>query len=317
MKQQVFEQLHTPLWQEMEHLLNDGKLTPDDDFPNRYRTVCQHLAVAKSRQYTSSLINRLNRLVVSGHLVLYQKNKTSQAAWIWFLLYGFPKTIRANAHFVLWAGILFVGPLLALALGCYYNENLIYSLLDVSNVSEFEGMYNPEGSVVGRVRESDTDLMMFGHYIRNNIGIGFQTFAGGILLGLGSIFFLVYNGVYIGGIAGHLTQLGYVDTFYGFVTGHGAFELTAIVFCGAAGLKLGFSLLDPGPLKRMDALRSAGRQAILIVYGSALMLLIAAFIEAFWSSSRDLPLSIKYTTGAVFAVLLILYFCLAGRSHES
>ena len=41
---------------------------------------------------------------------------------------------------------------------------------------------------------------MFGYYIRNNTGIGFQTFAGGLLLGLGTLFFLVFNGFYIGAV---------------------------------------------------------------------------------------------------------------------
>ena len=43
---------------------------------------------------------------------------------------------------------------------------------------------------------------MFGFYIRNNIGIAFRTFASGIFAGLGSVFFLALNGVFIGVAAG-------------------------------------------------------------------------------------------------------------------
>ena len=316
MKQQAFEQLHSEFWQALEEELATKKHSVDKEFPSQYRALCQHLAVAKSRQYTSALINRLNRLVVSGHHILYEKKKLSEAVWVHFLLSGFPVSIRKNKRFVFLAGLLFLVPLLIMAIGCYINNQLVYSFMAPYGVTEFESMYDPSGDVLGRERKSDTDLMMFGYYIKNNIGIGFRTFASGILFGLGSIFFLIYNGIHIGGVAGHLTQLGYTETFYGFVTGHGAFELTAIVFCGAAGLKLGFSLLDPGSKTRIDALRSAGREAALIVYGSALMLLIAAFIEAFWSSSNTIPLSIKYSVGGVFALLLILYFCFSGRRYE-
>lgn len=34
---------------------------------------------------------------------------------------------------------------------------------------------------------------MFGYYIMNNIGIAFQTFASGLLFGLGSLFFPCFS----------------------------------------------------------------------------------------------------------------------------
>ena len=154
---------------------------------------------------------------------------------------------------------------------------------------------------------------MFGFYIYNNIGIGFRTFASGILFGVGAVFFLVFNGLSIGTVGGYLTQAGFSDTFYPFVAGHSSFELLAIVFCGAAGLKLGFALLSPGNWRRIDALKRASHDAVQIVYAAAVMLLIAAFIEAFWSSSTALPVPVKYVAGVSGWVLLLAYFFLAGR----
>ena len=316
MKQQVFEQTYSPLWQEIESLVEGKTTTPSREFPQQYKLLCQHLAVAKSRQYTSHLINRLNNLVVSSHHILYKKSAHSSQQWLWFLISGFPETVRKNWKFIAVAFCLFYLPLLAVGYGCYSNDELIYSIMPHENVREFEAMYNPSNEVLGEQRTASSKLAMFGHYIKNNIGIGFRSFAGGILLGIGSIFFLVYNGFVIGGVAGHLTQLGYLSTFYGFVAGHSAFELTAIVFCGAAGLKLGLSILDPGNLKRIDAIRVAGREAIIIVYGSALMLVIAAFIEAFWSSSQTLPLTVKFSFGGFWALVLLIYFIFSGRRSE-
>lgn len=315
MKQQAFESQHEPLWQQVEAILNSsgGEAKINDDFPRLYRALCQQLAVAKARRYSSNLLSRLNRLVVGAHHILYRHNRGLRRQWLWFLVRGFPTAIRENRAYVYWSAILFLLPLLAMGWGCYKNSELIYSLMDPVNVRHLDSMYDPASEVLGRERNSETDLAMFGFYIYNNIGIGFRTFASGITFGLGSIFFLIYNGLTIGGSAGYLTQLGYIDTFYGFVAGHSAFELTAIVFCGAAGLKLGFSLLDPGPLRRIDAVRLAGREAILIVYGAAVMLVMAAFIEAFWSSSQSLPLSLKYGFGTLMAVLLSFYILYSGR----
>src|SRR6202008_638920 len=99
-----------------------------------------------------------------------------------------------------------------------------------------------------------TDWMMFGYYIRNNVGVAFQCFAGGLFAGLGSVFFLAYNGAFSGALAGYLTQRGLSSTFYAFIATHSSFELTAIVLAGAAGLKMGHSLLAPGRLTRRQSL---------------------------------------------------------------
>jgi uncharacterized membrane protein SpoIIM required for sporulation len=177
-------------------------------------------------------------------------------------------------------------------------------------------MYDPAAGKLGREREADTDIFMFGFYIKNNISVAFRCFAGGMLLGIGTLLVLFFNGMFIGTIAGHLTRLDYVDTFYPFVVGHGSFELTAIVFSGAAGLRLGYALINPGQFTRLDALRAAGRDVVPMIYGIVLMLIIAAFLEAFWSSSASLPVGVKYGVGALLWSL-VLFYSFSGRRHES
>ncbi len=328
MKQQSFENKHSSLWQEIENtvsLARDKKLAFrksrrkqfPQHFPNQYRQLCQQLATAKSRNYTSQLINRLNALVLSSHHLLYQDRNYSQHKILTFFFYTFPQSIRKNGKLLLIASILFYLPLFFFGVSCYMNEELIYSISDAHTVRYYESMYDPTNNNLGRERDSATDINMFGHYILNNIGIGFRTFALGILGGIGTVFILLFNGLHIGSVAGHLTQVGYTETFYGFVVGHAAFELTGIVLCGVAGLKVGLALLDPGSLSRIDSIKSASKEAITIVYGSAIMLLIAAFIEAFWSSSTALSNEIKYTFGAFMAMALTLYFTLVGRPHGS
>ena len=154
---------------------------------------------------------------------------------------------------------------------------------------------------------------MFGYYIYNNISVGFRTFAGGILAGVGTVLLLLFNGVVIGGVAGHLSQLGYLDTFWPFVSGHGSFELTAIVICGAAGLLMAHGLIAPGQLSRFQALKKKALEAVALVMGAALMLVVAAFIEAFWSASGAAS-EIKYSVAAVLWLIVIVYLTLAGRS---
>jgi uncharacterized membrane protein SpoIIM required for sporulation len=100
------------------------------------------------------------------------------------------------------------------------------------------------------------------------------------------------------------------------VIGHGSFELTAIVFSGAAGLRLGYAILHPGQLSRLDGLRQAGREVVPMLYGIVLMLTIAAVLEAFWSSSSSLPIAVKYAVGALLWSLVLLY-SFSGSRYES
>jgi len=180
-------------------------------------------------------------------------------------------------------------------------------------------MYDPGNEKIGRSedRESATDFAMFGYYIWNNIGIAFRTFASGMLAGVGTVLALLFNGVVIGGVAGHITQLGFVSTFWPFVSGHSAFELTAICISGGAGLLLARAILMPGRRSRGDALKAAALEAVTLVMGAGLLLLGAAFIEAFWSSNRAVAHEVKYSVAAVLWLVLILYLTLAGRGRDA
>jgi len=193
---------------------------------------------------------------------------------------------------------------------------LILSMVSSDTVSTFEQMYSTSAESIGRMRNASTDWMMFGYYIRHNITVSFQCFAGGLFAGVGSLFFLAYNGAFSGAIGGYLTARGLSSTFFPFVATHSAFELTAIVISGAAGLKIGHAVLAPRRLSRIDSLVQASREAILLVYGVAEMLLVAAGIEAFWSSATWLPSLAKYASASICWAAVLGYFLLQGRHAD-
>jgi uncharacterized membrane protein SpoIIM required for sporulation len=160
-------------------------------------------------------------------------------------------------------------------------------------------------------------MLMFGYYIWNNVRIGFQTFAGGMLAGVGSAFFLGSNGVIIGAVAGYLTQVGYGETFWSFVAGHSSLELVAIVLSGAAGFRLGLAIVSPGNASRKAALVAAARPAVRLMYGAAVMFFGAAFVEAFWSPTTDFPFTLKIAVGISGWVILLGYLVFAGRGRAT
>jgi uncharacterized membrane protein SpoIIM required for sporulation len=320
MKQSQFENLNQPDWQRFTLQLDGlerGKADSDSslDFAAHYRRLCQQLALAQSRGYSSQLVEQLQQLALRGHQQLYRHRSPIGGQLIGFILAGFPRLVRAQWRFVLAASLLFFGALLLMGVLVYSVPELVYAVLPVDQVNDMEAMYDPDARRIGRSAErgSSEDWMMFGYYIMHNIGIAFQTFASGVLFGLGSLFYLVFNGLVIGAVVGHLSQIGYGETFWSFVVGHGAFELTAIALAGAAGLKLGWALLVPGRFSRGEALRLAAQVSVRLIGGVIGMLLIAAFVEAYWSSMTWPSPTIKYVVGALLWLLVLSYFIRAGR----
>ena len=296
------------------HQLDKNEAERPQDFPERYRRLCQHLALARHRGYTADLVERLNELAVRGHHHMYRRPTALFSRMGLFVARDFPRAVRAEWRVVLLSALLFYGPLVAMIWSIQVQPDLVYSVLDPGQIAGMEAMYDP--SAESLARESDSDLLMFGFYIRNNIGIAFRTFAGGAFAGIGSSFILLFNGLVIGAVAGHLTHIGYGGTFWPFVVTHGAFELTAIVLAGAAGLRLGLSFIAPGRLSRGQAMRAAAQRATPIVYGFSLFLVVAAFVEAFWSSTAELGL-VRVAIGLPLWAIVHLYLLLAGRSWGS
>jgi uncharacterized membrane protein SpoIIM required for sporulation len=319
-----FEQMHESEWTELDALLTEtrGKSNgliasrsalPGERVAALYRRSCEHLALARARSYPAYLIDRLEQLTSAAHQLIYQRHEFGLGRIKWMLLVDFPRAVRAHASYVAVATLTFVMPTLVIGVLVYSKPELILSVVSSETASEFEHMYSPPTESIGRRRDANTDWIMFAYYIRNNIGVAFQCFAGGLFFGLGTLFFLAFNGAFAGALAGYLTERGLSATFYSFIATHSAFELTAIVLSGAAGLRLGHSLLAPGRRKRLEALVIAGRETAVLLYGVTALLLVAAAVEAFWSSAAWLPSAVKYGVAAACWIFVLAYLTFQGR----
>lgn len=315
MSQASFIEKHEPTWRRfeacLEELAAERSARPVDEFPQLYRALCQHLSIARHRGYSTQLIDRLNPLVERGHAALYG-SRAGRWQPIWdYVGGGFARDVRRDWPLLLLATLLFYGPYLGMILWLHFQPEWAHHVLGDSMVRHMEQMYASSQSISGE-RESDSNFMMFGFYIYNNIGIALRTFAAGAVLGIGAMVVLLYNGVVLGAVSGHLSNVGLGPNFWPFVIGHGSFELTAIVLSAQAGFKLGFAPIWPGRKSRMRALKDTARESLGLVAGFFGMLVIAAFIEAFWSA-KPLPSEVKYTVGALLWGFVLGYFLFAGR----
>lgn len=277
-----------------------------------YRSVSADLMHARSAGYTADLVAFLDGLAARAHAGLYSAPPYRLGAIVELVARDFPRTVRRYWKFVLVAALLFAGPGAVGFVGSVRSHAFAMQILPEATASQMRESYAHDPS---EGRTGSDNAFMAGFYVNNNIGIAFRCFATGILFGLGSMFFLVYNGLTIGTVAGFVQSEGYGRNLLTFIVGHGAFELTAIVISGAAGMVMGYALVETDGLTRFGSLRRRAPDLARLVMGVALMLAIAAGLEGFWSPSHA-PRPVKLAVAAVLWLGVMSYLALAGRAGD-
>lgn len=296
---------------------HQGRQPPTDDqaLAPRFRALCHDLALAQGRDYSLDLVDTLQARVLAAHQAIYGAAARGPLPWRRFLTHDLPRRVRDEGRLVLASAVLLLGSLALVALVVTFVPQVAELFLGPAERAALERMYDPDGAAQ-QGRGADQDWLMYGFYIANNVRIDFQCFAGGILFGAGSVFFLLVNGCVIGAAAGHLTAVGFGTPFWAFVAGHSAFELMGAVLSGAAGLMLGRGLIAPGMYPRGHALAREATAAVPLLVGAALLTALAAIVEAFWSPLRIVPPPVKYAVGLALWALTVLYLIRAGRDAD-
>lgn len=313
--QDEFVAARKPAWDELDsllakkHLLYKLPAASISRAASLYREVCSDLMRARGAGYSSDVVDLLDSLSARACSAMYSAPPYRLAGLRELVVAGFPRSVRRNARFLALAVALFILPGLLGFAGALRSRGFAVQIMSESMVAQMEKSY----ADFGQGRGEGGDTMMASFYVYNNIGIAFRCFATGILFGLGSIFFLVYNGLSIGVVAGAVTAAGHGRNLFTFMAGHGAFELTAIVISGAAGIAMGYALVDAGPRTRWASLRAKSGDLFCMIAGAALMLLVAAGIEGFWSPSA-VPARVKWGVAAFLYILVLAYLVFAGRS---
>jgi uncharacterized membrane protein SpoIIM required for sporulation len=315
MKQKQFEQHYESVWLDIENRLNDKKLA-NEDLPALYRRLCQHMALAKQRGYSPSLCDYLQKLASDCHQRLYGAVVERPFVLHHWLLYEMPRLVREEWRLFLFVNLSFWGVGLLVAALIWWNPDLIYSFTSAEELSKYKQMYKAGAIDVGRGESGD--VMMFAHYIWNNVSIDFRTFAAGVFAGIPALLILAMNGLHLGVIGFYLSGDPLTsENFWSFVITHSSVEIMGMLLSGMAGMRLGLSLLSPGRLSRRHALYASARRMFPVLVGAALLTLMAAFIEGFWSASPDVSAQTKYIVGGLAWTSMIAFFLLAGRTRHT
>jgi uncharacterized membrane protein SpoIIM required for sporulation len=276
-----------------------------------YRSACADLMLAEAYDLPRETVAYLHALVARAHNALYRARGFRFRDFAGELFGSVPRRLRSDPLLRV-AALLFYVPVLVFALLSAGRPHFAEQVMGEEQLDKFEQMYaRPLHGGEGKQRD---DAFMAGFYIFNNASIGLRCFAFGLAFGVGTIYILFTNAMMIGTAFGHMATSPSAANFYTFVTAHAPFELTAIVFSAAAGLRLGQGLIVTHGMTRLASLRREARGALPTVGAAVFLFILAAFLEGFVSAS-SLPYAAKAGIAIVSALALIAYLALGGRGR--
>jgi uncharacterized membrane protein SpoIIM required for sporulation len=276
-----------------------------------YRGVCSDLMLAESYDLPRDTVAYLHGLVGRAHNALYRAQGFRFRDWGRVLFDSAPRTLRHDPALRLAAAV-FVVSFLVCALVAAAQPAFARQVVGEKYLAAIDHMYSRPIESLRKEGAGRDDAAMAGFYIQHNTSIGLQCFAWGILFGVGSLFQLLSNGIVLGAIFGHMAVSPHAFNFFTFVTAHTSFELTAIVVAGAAGLRMGWGLIDTRGQRRLASLRREATRALPALGVSVLLFVLAAFVEGFLSAST-LPYWSKVSVAILSALLIAAYLSLGGR----
>jgi uncharacterized membrane protein SpoIIM required for sporulation len=296
-------------WEELAGLVQEAGTRPQRlgaepllRLGRRYRAAAADLALARRLFPGDPLTRRLERLVTDARQCVYASEARRRSV-IDFITTGYWQRVRERPAALLIALALMWVPIALTAVWALDDPAAALGIVP----AQFQDAADPS-TRFGHL-SADQAAAFSSEVFTNNIQVTFFVIAAGILLGVGSGIVMILGTGYVGPLIGLTIENGRIGELLRFILSHGLLELSCIAVACAAGLRLGWSLVDPGPLTRGAALRKEARPAMEIVLGTMPWLVVAGVTEGFVSPRHpSLPVAavIGVTLAAIYWTLVIV-----------
>jgi uncharacterized membrane protein SpoIIM required for sporulation len=305
---------HRPAWDRLAELTRRAgrglsRLQPSEleELVALYQRVSSDLSYARTYFRDPGLVAHLTGLVARAGAVIYGTRPRTGRALSRFFGETFPAALWHIRRQVLVATAIFCIATFAIAIWVANSDVALEASAPAAVrqayiEEDFEAYYSsrPSAEFASQV-------------FTNNVQVGLLAFASGVLLCVVSAFLLAFNGANLGVALGMFAAAGQQPKFWGLILPHGMLELTAVFIAGAAGLRLGWTIIDPGDRPRRVALTEEGRRSFVVVLGLVAVFGAAGLIEGFVTGSV-LSTPVRVGIGVAAWTLFAVYAVVLGRA---
>jgi uncharacterized membrane protein SpoIIM required for sporulation len=265
-----------------------------------YRQVAADLSVLRQDSTARAYAAHVNQLLARAHHIIYSGRKTNLLTIFLFLRDEYPAIFQRQIGYVATSLLVSLAWGLLGAVLTSARPEFMRHFVGPQMIATMERHEMWTKSVISIAPMATSAIMT------NNLSVSFVTFAGGIVFGLGTFFYLFVNGMMLGVIGAACHQYAMSVALWSFVAPHGSLELPSIIIAGAAGFRLGHAMLFPGALRWKDSIAQGGIEATRLVSGIIPLLVIAGCLEGFFSPSQA-PVWLKFTVGGLLFTLLLVW----------
>ncbi|MCU1590596.1 MAG: protein of unknown function transrane [Frankiales bacterium] len=303
---------HRHEWQRLEVLLGRARSPrrlsgPEvDELVDLYQRTATHLSVIQSTGRDPALIGKLSSLVARARGAV---TGGRQALWrdvARFLREDFPAVCYRTRWWWLGAGAAFI--LVATSYGVFIAHSPEAQLAVAPPEVVRRLVSHDFKDYYSSAPAQDFSSRVF----TNNVFVAAQAILFGVFLGLPVLYVLYNNALNVGVAGGLMAANGRTGEFFGLILPHGILELTAVFVASGLGLKLGWTVVDPGARSRAAALAEEGRSLVVGTLGLAVMLLVSGLIEGFVTPS-GLPTWLRIGIGVLAEALFLAWVFVLGR----
>ena len=302
---------HRGEWDRLEQLLRRagrgrGRLdgAEVDELVALYQTVTTHLSVVRSSTPDPALLARLSTLVARARSAVTGSSAPAWRDLARFFVVTYPAALYRSMRWWVAVGVAFA--LVGLVVGVWVagDPHVQATIAAPSQIRQlvqhdFEDYYSsaPAGSFAAQVAT-------------NNAWVAALALALGVFL-LPVVWLLWQNALNVGVAGGLMAANDRLGLFFGLILPHGLLELTCVFVASGAGLRLGWSWIDPGGRTRSHALREEGQAAGALALGLAATLMVSGVVEAFVTPS-GLPTWARVGIGASLWLAFLAYAVVLG-----
>ena len=306
----AFVAAHQQDWSRLDDLVRRRRRLSGDEVDEliaAYQRTATHLSALRTAGHDPALTARLSASLARARAVAVGGAHSSgwRSAWRFFAV-SFPAMAYRARWW--WLATAAVSLLLALGIGWWVASSPAVQASLGSRAALSDYVNHQFRSYYSQYNGQSFGSEVWTH----NATLAAEMLISGIFLGIPTLLLLLANALDLGVAGGLLISHGRGGEFFTLILPHGMLELSAVFLAAAAGLRLGWCIVDPGPRPRAVALAAEGRATVTIALGLILALLVSGTVEAFVTPS-GLPAWARIGIGGCLEAAFLGYVLVAGR----